>query len=98
MSEYPETAIVQLCQRLQIDSGFFVQCLEESVIEIHEIDGQLDMGNGTALRLRQLERICHMLKVDLPIALLLLDLTHRVAELEEEVRLLRAPRQAQERT
>ena len=90
MSKYPKTAIIQLCRHLQIDSEFFVQCLHESVIEIHEIDGRLDMDNGTALRLRQLERICRTLKVELPIALLLLDLTNQVAELEEEVRLLRS--------
>jgi hypothetical protein len=91
MSETSETAIVQLCRRLQIDSGFFEQCLQESVIEIQESDGRLDMGNGTVLRLRQLECICLTLKVDLPIALLLLDLTRQVAALDEEVRLLRAP-------
>ena len=75
----------------QIDSGFFTQCLHASVIEIHEINGRLDMGNGTALRLRQLERICRALNVGLPVALLLLDFTERVAELEEKVRLLRGP-------
>ena len=92
MSSYPESAIQALCQRLHIDSGFFVECVRESVVEIDEIDGRLDLGNGTALRLRQLERICRALDVDLLIALRLLELSHRVAELEEEVRSLRGPR------
>jgi len=89
ISEY---ALQQLCLRLHIDSEFFMQCLQESVIAIHEIDGDFDLDNGTVLRLRQLERICDTLNVDLPVALLLLELTTRVAELEEDVRLLRPPR------
>ncbi len=91
MPQYPEIAIIQLCRRLQVDSGFFEQCLQESAIQVHEIDGRLDIENGTALRLRRLERICRTLNVELPIALLLLDFTGRIAELEEEIRLLRAP-------
>jgi len=90
MVKYPQAVVSEFCQRFQIDSVFFVQCLEESIIEIREIDGRLDLSNGTALRLRQLERICSTMNVDLPVASLLLDLTHRVAELKETVRLLRS--------
>lgn len=84
-----DTALQNLCERLQIDPEFFVECLRESVIEVHEIEGRLDLGNGTVLRLRQLERICTTLNVDLPVALLLVQLTQQVADLEEKVRLLR---------
>ena len=35
MKKVPETVIVELCQHLEIEHEFFVQCLEESVIEIH---------------------------------------------------------------
>ncbi len=84
-----DTALKQLCECLQIDPEFFVQCIQESVVEIHEIDGRLDLGNGTVLRLRQLERICITMNVDVSSGMLLLKLTQRVAELEEEVRLLR---------
>lgn len=84
-----DAPLKQLCERLQIAPEFFVQCLQESFVEIQEIDGRLDLGNGTVLRLRQLERICVTLNVDVSGAMLLLKLTQRVAELEEEVRLLR---------
>ncbi len=89
MYSVSDIALKQLCDRLQINPEFVVQCLQESVVEIHEIDGRLDLGNGTILRLRQLERICVALNVDVSGAVLLLKLTQRVAELEEEVRLLR---------
>jgi len=96
MNEYSETAIQQLCERLQIETGFFIQCFQESVIEVEEIDGHLDLGNGTILRLRRLQRICHTFNVDLPVALLLSDLVHRVADLEEEVHSLRMSRPLQD--
>ena len=88
MPKYTETAIHEFCRSLRIDSAFFSECLQESVIEIREIEGRLDMGNGTALRLRQLERICGTLNVDVPTARLVLDLANRIAELEENVRRL----------
>lgn len=42
-----DTALQQLCERLQVDHDFFVQCLQESVVEIHETEGQLDLVNVT---------------------------------------------------
>jgi hypothetical protein len=92
MVNMPDAALHQLCEHFQIDSDFFRQCLQESVVEIHEIDGRLELGNGTVLRLRQLERICDTLDISLSAAVLLLELTHRVAELEEQVQSLRSSR------
>ena len=92
MKKYPEALIVELCQRLEIGRGFFVQCLEESVIEIGEVKGGWDLSEGTALRLRRLQRLCDTFDVELPAAKLILDLSERIAVLEEEVRVLRAGR------
>jgi hypothetical protein len=86
MRAYPEAVIITLCERLRVQRGFLVQCLEESVVEVQEIQGHWDLSNGTALRLRRLERLCRALNVDVPTAKLILDLTQRVADLEEEVR------------
>ena len=66
-----ETAIRQLCGHLEIEEHFFIACLEESVIEIDETQGRLDLCNGTALRLRRLQRICLTFNVDVPVALML---------------------------
>ncbi len=87
-----DIAVQKLCRELQIDSDFLVQCLHASVIEVHETEGHLVLGNGTVLLLRRLERICVTLNVDISGALLLLKLTQRVADLEEENRLLREAR------
>jgi len=81
--------IRQLCATLQVDEEFVLHCLEESVIEVHEIDGHLHLANATALRLRQIERICAALDVSVPAALMIHRLTERVAELEEHVRRLK---------
>lgn len=89
MPEFLEATIQQLCERFNVDSEFLVQCLHESVIEIRETDGHWDLDSGTALRLRQLQRICRAFNVELPVALHLLNLNQRIAELEQEVRLLR---------
>ena len=89
MSRYPKEALVTLCQRLQIETEFFEACIEESVIELHESDGQLVVGNGTTLQLRKLERLCQTFHIDVPTAILLRDLRQRVAELEEEIKQLR---------
>ena len=89
MPNVPDAVIQQLCERLQVNSDFLVQCIQESVIEIHEIDGHWELSNGTVLRLRQVERICSTLNIGLSGALVLLKLTQKVAELEEEVQLLR---------
>ena len=83
MTPYPEAEIQDLCRRLDIDPGFLRDCLAESVIEIQETDARLDLVNATTLRLRRLQRICHTLNVDLPVALLLNDLLQRVANLEK---------------
>jgi len=92
MAKYSDAAIQQLCERLQLDCGFFMQCLEVSTIEIRETEGHLDLDNGSALRLRRLERLCHTFHVEVPIAELLLSYTHRIAELESELqRLPRRP-------
>jgi hypothetical protein len=69
---YPKAAIHQLCVRLDIEDHFFMACLEESVIEIDETEGRLELANGTALRLRRLQRICLTFNVDVPVALLLM--------------------------
>jgi hypothetical protein len=92
MKKYPEAVIVELCQHLEIERGFFVQCLEESEIEIHEVEGRWDLDGGTALRLRRLQRICDTFDVELPAAKLILDLSERIAGLEEEVYALRIAR------
>ena len=87
MAKYSETAIKHLCERLGVESVFFTQCLQESVIEIHESEERLDlMVNGTALRLRRLERICHTFNVDVTVGVLLLALTQRVSELEKKTK------------
>ena len=84
------TRIRELCATLQVDEEFFVQCLEASVVEVHEVDGRLELANATVLRLRRLERICATLEVPLPAALMLSHLTQRVADLEDELNRLRA--------
>jgi len=88
MSNIPEQELQKLCEHLQINPEFFEQCLQESVVEIHEIDGHFDLGNGTVLRLRRLERICTTHNVDLSIALHILKLNQRIEELEEKLCLL----------
>ncbi len=92
MPNATEAAIQQLCERLQIDSGFFAQCLQESVVEIHEVNGRWELANGTIIRLRRLERICNTLNVGVTAALLVLDLTQKVTDLEEEVHSLHKSR------
>jgi hypothetical protein len=71
MPKPPEAALHQLCAQLQIEEHFFIACLEESVIEVHELDGRLELANGTILRLRRLQRICLTFDVDIPVALML---------------------------
>jgi hypothetical protein len=85
MPEASDPEIQRLCRGLRIDAEFFVECVRESVVEIREIDGRVDLGGGSALRLRRLERLCEALDVELPVALLLLELTRRVDELEEKL-------------
>ena len=86
MPKPSDPEIQKLCRVLHIDAGFFVECVRESAVEIEEIDGRVNLGNASALRLRRLERLCDALDVDVPVALLLLELTRRVDELEEKLR------------
>ena len=71
MSKDIPEAIQRLCERLDVDPHVLVVCLEESVVEIAEVNGQLDLQNGTVLRLRRLQRICYVFDVDIYAALLL---------------------------
>ena len=83
MNAYPKEKIQDLCARLEIEADFFMECLEESVIEVREADDHLDLGNGSVLRLRRLQRICHTLSVEPPVAVLLNNLLKRVADLQK---------------
>ena len=67
-----DVAIHHLCENLEIEDHFLLACMEESVIELHEIEGHLEFANGTALRLRRLQRICLTFNVDVTVALLLM--------------------------
>ena len=86
MPKPSDPEIQRLCRVLHIDAEFFFECVRESAVEIEEIDGRVHLGNASALRLRRLERLCDALDVDVPVALLLLELTRRVDELEEKLR------------
>jgi hypothetical protein len=89
MKKYPNAVIVQLSQRFEVGPGFLAQCLEESVIEVREVQGTWDLDGGTLLHLRRLQRICDTFDVEPAAAKLILDLTERIADLEEEIRMLR---------
>ena len=89
MKDYSEKQIHELCEHLDIQSELFIECLEESVIEIHESNDHLDLDGGSVLHLRRLQRICQTLNVEPPVAVLLHHLLQRIAELEK--RLPRGP-------
>ncbi len=72
MPKPSEAAIRQFCVELEIEDHFFMACLEESVIEVYETDGRLELGNASALRLRRLQRVCLTFNVDVPVALLMM--------------------------
>ena len=72
MSRPSEAAIHHLCLQLEIEDLFFVACLQESVIEVYETEDRLELANGTALRLRRLQRICLTFNVDVSVALALM--------------------------
>ena len=74
MSSFSQSAIRQLCEHLEIEDHFLAACLEESAIDIDETEGRLELANGTALRLRRLQRICLTFDVDVPVALMLLEI------------------------
>lgn len=86
MIELPEEVVQRLCRDLHLEASFFLECVRESVVKVEEVDGRARLGNASALRLRRLERICSALDVDVTVALLLLELTRRVDELEEKLR------------
>ena len=81
-----EAALRQLCENLGIEDHFVRVCLEESVIEVCEEEGRLDLANGTALILRRLQRICLTFNVDLPVALMLSQLRANAANRSERDR------------
>jgi len=66
-----EIAIRRLCEQLEIEDRFFLACMEESVIDVYEAEGRLELANGTILRLRRVQRICLTFNVDVPVALML---------------------------
>jgi len=72
MSKPSETAVHHLCEVLEIEDHFLWACLDESVIDVYETDGRLELTNGTALRLRRLQRICLTFNIDVPLARLLM--------------------------
>jgi hypothetical protein len=71
MPKPSDKKIRHLCKTLAVETHFLKACLEASVVEIYETKGHVDLGNGTALRLRRLQRICLTFEVDLPVALIL---------------------------
>jgi hypothetical protein len=87
MIRHSEKTLDQLAKRFEVDTDFLMECLHESVIEVRGSRADLDLGNGTALRLRRLERICHTLNVEVPVAALLVELTQRIERLENAARL-----------
>ena len=72
MSRPSELAIHQLSEHMDIEDQFLLACLEESVVELYEIEGRLEFANATALRLRRLQRICLTFHVDVPVAVMLM--------------------------
>jgi hypothetical protein len=67
-----DRAIHRLCEEMEIEDEFLLTCLEESVVELDEIDGRLEFANATALRLRRLQRVCLTFHVDVTVGLLLM--------------------------
>jgi hypothetical protein len=67
-----DLAIHQLSEDMEIEDQFLLACLEESVVELYEVEGRLEFANATALRLRRLQRICLTFDVDVTVALLLM--------------------------
>jgi len=67
-----DPAIHRLCEHMEIEDQFLLACLEESVVDLYEVEGRLEFANATALRLRRLQRICLTFNVDVPVALMLM--------------------------
>jgi len=67
-----DLAIHQLSEDMEIEDQFLLACLEESVVELYEVEGRQEFANATALRLRRLQRICLTFDVDVTVALLLM--------------------------
>ena len=72
MSKLSDLAIHQLSEDMEIEDQFLLACLEESVVELYEIEGRLEFANATALRLRRLQRICLTFNVDVSVAVMLM--------------------------
>ena len=72
MAKPSEEAIHALCECLDVEDYFLVACLEESILEVYETEGRLELVNGTVMRLRRLQRICLTFNVDVPVAVMLM--------------------------
>jgi hypothetical protein len=82
---YSDKAIRALSKKLRVDQGLFIECVEASVVEIRETDGQLNLSNASALRLRRLERVCQTFDLEVDVAVMILDLVQRVTDLERRL-------------
>jgi hypothetical protein len=71
MLKLRQKEIERLSEQLAVDPQCLTVCLEESLVEITEKNGQFDLQNGTILRLRHLQRICYTFEVGPQVALLL---------------------------
>lgn len=89
MPDIPQPEIYRLAERLRLDFNFFSQCLKNEVITMSQDEGYVDLVDGSIFRLRRLQRLCQDFEVGLPIAMLLMELQQRVADLESEIQLLK---------
>jgi hypothetical protein len=71
MAQRSKAEILHLSERLNVEVSFLTECVEASVVEIEAVDGVVDLGHGTVLHLRRLQRICHTFEIDFHVALLL---------------------------
>jgi len=90
MKNYSEAALEELGKQLQIEPEFIKECTHEASIEFLEDESGLGFANGSALRLRRLQRLCETFEIDLPVAALLAELTRRITALEDELNQLRS--------
>lgn len=76
-----------LARLFDLNQGFLRQCLEESVVAVERDDaGQAALSAAGLRRLRRIERVAAALDVEPDVAALLVDLSDRVAELEDRLR------------
>jgi len=73
-----EAALREPCAGLEIEPAFLAACLEESMVAVEDRQGRLELSQGTALRLRRLQRICLTFHVDVHVAVLLISGGRRV--------------------